>query len=155
MSLNHVLPSPCRRKRSFRFREDKSLRGLRYLTLRWTLGYTCLFPFWLWLVLSWVIQGWQLHPTTSNQPIKWRKPFLYLKEKHFQSVSSGRKSCLEFRAKPQRKASGIPDKWALTLHLCLIIIMVHEGQHRGQHKSTWQGHILNAYQRFYKTVTEL
>jgi hypothetical protein len=43
---------------------------------------------------------------------------------------------LEFRAKPQRKASGIPDKWALTLHLCLIIIMVHEGQHRGQHKST-------------------
>ena len=109
----------------------------------------------LWLVWSWVIQGWQLHPTTSNQPIKWRKPFLYLEEKHFPSVSSGRESCLEFRAKPQRKASGIPDKWALTLHLCLIIIMVHEGQHRGQHKSTWQGHILNAYQRFYKIVTEL
>lgn len=108
----------------------------------------------LWLVLSWVIQGWQLHPSTSNHPIKCRKPFLYLKEIHFQSVSSGRRELPGVQSKASEES--LRHFWQMGTDPPSVLNYHHDSRRstQGPAEST-QGHILNVYQCFYKTVTEL
>ena len=65
------------------------------------------------------------------QPTQVQKTLFIFWRNTFLSVSSGRDSCPEFRAKPQRKAWGISENWALTFQSML-------NYHHALWRSAWR-----------------